>query len=176
MSEQNSNVEPWLRGPIEGIVPQLTPIAYSLMQVMEELPRIVAGISGAKLWVTPGGAASIGFHLKHLAGSLDRLYTYARGEKLSNEQFKALDEEKSTDEKDVNESMAKALSQIEKAIQQLREAKAESLHETRFVGRAQLPSTQLALLYHGAEHVQRHVGAIIATAKVLSGNSQVTSS
>lgn len=146
------------------------------MQVIEDLPRIVDGTSKEELWVTPGGAASIGFHLKHLAGSLDRLYTYARGETLSQEQFAALNEEKNADEKDVNDLLAKAISQIEKELQQLRETKAETLHETRFVGRAQLPSNQLALLYHGAEHVQRHVGAMIATAKVLSGKSKVTSS
>jgi len=160
-------IEPWLRGPIESIHPALNPIAHSLMQVIEDLPRIVSGLTKEQLWSTPGGAASVGFHLKHMASSLDRLYTYARGEKLTEEQFVVLRSEKEPDDRTVDELLAATISQIEKAIQQLRETEAETLHDTRLVGRAGLPSNQLALLYHGAEHLQRHIGAMIATAKIV---------
>jgi uncharacterized damage-inducible protein DinB len=164
---QKPFVEPWLRGPIEGVHPTWTPIAHSLMQVIEDLPQVVSALTQEQLWSTPGGAASVGFHLKHMASSLDRLYTYARGEKLTDEQFAVLRSEKDADNGTVDELLAAAISQIEKAIQQLRETKTETLYDTRLVGRAGLPSNQLALLYHGAEHAQRHIGAMIATAKVV---------
>lgn len=166
MNSQNT-VEPWLRGPIEGVHPALTPIAHSLMQMIEDLPRVVSGLTQEQLWAKPGGAASVGFHLKHIASSLDRLYTYARGGKLTEEQFAVLRSEKEPEERTVDEFLTGAISQVEKAIEQLRQVKPEELHDTRLVGRAGLPSNQLALLYHGAEHCQRHVGAMIATAKIV---------
>ena len=41
------------------------------------------------------------------------------------------------------------------------------LLEWRGVGRAQLPSTTLGLLFHAAEHTQRHVGQMVTTAKIV---------
>ena len=162
--------EPWLRGPIDGIPTALMPIAHSLMQVREDLPLAVKGLTQQQLWAMPGGAASVGFHVKHIASSLDRLYTYARGAKLSEEQFALLRSEKEQDRRAVDELLEVAITQIEKALRQLREAKSQELLDTRMVGRAQLPSNQLALLYHGAEHAQRHLGAVIATAKIVRAN------
>ena len=37
------------------------------------------GSAPSRIWTRPAGAASIGFHIRHAAGSLDRLFTYARG-------------------------------------------------------------------------------------------------
>lgn len=167
-----SELVPWLRGPVEGILPPLMPIAHSLRQAIEDLPRIAGGFSHEQLWATPGGAASVGFHLKHIAGSLDRLYTYARGEQLNDEQFADLRSEKEPDNRNADELVGEAQAQLEKATQQLRNTTIETLNETRSVGRAGIPSNQLALLHHGAEHVQRHLGALIATAKVVRENFQ----
>src|SRR5436305_1005779 len=64
--------EVWLRGPLPDYIEELQPVAHSLLQVREEVGRFSA-LPPDKLWAKPGGAASIGFHLKHLAGSLDRL-------------------------------------------------------------------------------------------------------
>src|SRR6185369_70750 len=72
--------EVWLRGPVPGVCAELMPVVYSLLQVREEIVSIGATVQGELFWENPGGAASIGFHLLHLAGSLDRLLTYARGE------------------------------------------------------------------------------------------------
>ena len=80
MSE--SRPEVWLRGPLPDCIDELQPVAHSLLQVREEIEAVVA-LPPEKLWARPGGAASIGFHLKHLAGSLDRLLTYASGKQLS---------------------------------------------------------------------------------------------
>ena len=49
-------IEPWLRGPIEGIPKALMPIAHSLMQVIEDLPAAVEGLSQEQLNAPVGGA------------------------------------------------------------------------------------------------------------------------
>src|SRR2546423_14376697 len=81
-----SEPEVWLRGPLPDYIDELQPVAHSLLQVREEVGR-AAAVPAAQLWARPGGAASIGFHLKHLAGSLDRLLTYAAGKQLTSAQY-----------------------------------------------------------------------------------------
>jgi hypothetical protein len=78
-----SEPEVWLRGPLDGYHPMLMPVAHSLLQVREDLTRLEHTVTPAQLWARPGGAASIGFHIRHTGGALDRLLTYARGEALS---------------------------------------------------------------------------------------------
>ena len=58
-------------------------------------------------------------------------------------------------------------SAIEQALVQIRATSRESLLDARPVGRAGLPSTVLGLLFHVAEHTQRHTGQVIATAKAV---------
>src|SRR5687768_6485762 len=82
--------EVWLRGPVAGIPPLLQPVAHSLLQSLEEVERHVTGLTSAQIWTKPGGAASVGFHVRHAAGSLDRLFTYARGEQLTPGQMAVL--------------------------------------------------------------------------------------
>src|SRR5512146_2338705 len=86
------STEAWLEGPHPGIDPYLMPVAHGLVQVGRDLER-VTDLTTEQLWSRPGGAASVGFHLKHVAGVLDRLPTYARGETLGHEQLKDLQEE-----------------------------------------------------------------------------------
>src|SRR5476649_355312 len=78
--------EVWMRGPIEGIDPMLMPVAHALVQVSEDLEQLIWRVPADRVWVQPGGAASIGFHVRHLGGALDRLFTYARGEMLTDAQ------------------------------------------------------------------------------------------
>src|SRR6476660_2955238 len=78
--------ETWMRGPIDGIDPMLMPVAHALMQAREELERIATEIPSDRIWLRPGGAASSGVHLRHLGTALYRLFTYARGERLSDAQ------------------------------------------------------------------------------------------
>ena len=85
-----SQPEPWLRGPVQGIPTLLQPAAHAFLLALEEVEAAVAGVAADQLWLEPGGAASLGFHLVHLAGSTDRLLTYARGEALSAAQRAAL--------------------------------------------------------------------------------------
>ena len=86
--------EPWLRGPVRGIPALLQPAAHAFVLALEDSESAVAGLTAEQLWVEPGGAGSPGFHLLHLAGSTDRLLTYARGEALSEVQRSALATEK----------------------------------------------------------------------------------
>ena len=72
--------EPWLRGPIAGMPAMVMPAAHALMQAAEDIPLAVHGLTVAQLWALPGGAAAVGFHLRHLGGSIDRLLTYMHGD------------------------------------------------------------------------------------------------
>ena len=167
--------EPWLRGPIPGMPAMIMPAAHALMQAAEDIPRAVEGLTVAQLWALPGGAAAVGFHLRHLAGSIDRLLTYARGEMLTDIQMAQLDAEIEDDGRSAEDLAREALAAIERGIDAMRETPPGIYLETRGVGRRRLPSTVLGLLVHIAEHTQRHVGAIIATSKVVRVTSKAGS-
>ena len=123
------------------------------------------------VWQRPGGAASIGFHVRHLGGALDRLLTYARGEVLSDAQRTALraEREPGRPAPSLGEVASGAYATIERALEQLRATSHEELLVPRKVGRAGLPSTTLGLIFHAAEHCTRHAGQAISTAKILAG-------
>ena len=163
--------EVWMRGPVPDIPPVLQPVAHSLIQCLEEVRAAIAGLTLAQLWAQPGGAASAGFHVRHATGSLDRLFTYARGEALTEAQLAALGAEQERDlAADTGERLIDVFAtQIERALRQLRETDEKTLLEPRGVGRAQLPSTVLGLLFHAAEHAQRHVGQLVTTVTIVRG-------
>src|SRR6185436_1745184 len=81
-----SEPEVWLRGPLHDYHPLVMPVAHSLLQVREDLAWLERTVMPEHVWARPGGAASIGFHIRHTGGALDRLLTYARGEGLSDAQ------------------------------------------------------------------------------------------
>lgn len=113
----------------------------------------------------------MGFHIRHATGSLDRLFTYARGEGLSAEQRAFLDAEAApgTPPAQAAELASAFERQVERALEQLRGTSESALLEARGVGRLQLPSTVLGLLFHAAEHTQRHLGQIVTTARTVQG-------
>ena len=170
-----ATAEAWLRGPIPGVPPLLQPVAHSLVQSRDEVNAVLPGLSIEQLWTAPGGAASVGYHARHAAGALDRLFTYARGEDLSSAQRLALLVEPSAHrDKDDAERLKTAFAAVvERAIDQLRATADTSLLEPREVGRAKLPSTVIGLLFHGAEHTQRHVGQLTSIAKVVRAGAGV---
>jgi hypothetical protein len=162
--------EVWLRGPVPDLSPFLQPVAHALLQAVEDVRRAVDPLSAAHLWARPGGAPSVGFHVRHASGSLDRLFTYARGEALSKEQLAFLTSEAEPGFPPL-EAAVLVLDferQVDRALAQLRATPESTLLEPRGVGRLQLPSTVLGLLVHTAEHTQRHVGQIITTAKIVT--------
>ena len=163
--------EVWMRGALPGYAPLLQPVAHSLLQSLEEVRERVATLTPEQLWVRPGGAASAGYHVRHAAGSLERLLTYARGEQLSAAQLEALKKE---GEPDLEAGAPARLVQlfsvaVERALAQVRNTPEGTLLEPRGVGRAQLPSTVVGLLFHAAEHTQRHAGQMVTTAKIVTG-------
>jgi len=164
-----SEPEVWLRGALPDVAPQLQPVAHSLVQCRLEVRATVPTLTVATVWATPAGAASAGYHVRHAIGSLDRLLTYARGEQLSSAQHRALVAEKHADERDdIREVLVAEFDEaVERALAQVRGTDPATLLEPREVGRARLPSTVLGLLFHAAEHTQRHVGQLVTTAKLL---------
>ncbi len=161
--------EVWLRGPIANIPMLLQPVAHALLQSAEEVEKLMLGFPDEKLWIRPAGVASVGFHLQHLTGVLDRLFTYARGKSLTTEQLQALRSEGSpSPELTVQGMVHRHRDQIEIAIAQLKDTREETLLHPVGVGRKKLPSTVLGLLFHAAEHTQRHTGQLLVTARILT--------
>jgi hypothetical protein len=165
---QPSLPEAWLRGPVDGVSVALQPVAHALQQALEDAERAGRGLTDVEAWTSVGGAASPAFHLRHMAGSLDRLLTYARGSQLSDAQRAALAAER---ERAPHLTAAMLLDNLQAAITaalaQLRGTPDDMLDEARAVGRAGLPSTVRGLLYHAGEHAARHAGQLGTTVKIL---------
>ncbi len=161
-------LEVWLRGPLPEIPVLMQPIALALLQAQEEVHALMADFPDNLLWERPANVASPAFHLQHLTGVLDRLFTYARGESLNQTQLSALAAEGKFNEAiNVNELLSAFDKQIGKSISALENINENILTEAREVGRAKLPSTVIALLTHSAEHTTRHVGQLLITVKIL---------
>lgn len=162
--------EPWLRGPVPNIPAPLQPAAHALIMSIEDCEAAVAGLTHDQLWSTPGGAASVGFHLRHLAGSTDRLFSYARGEQLNDAQRSALAAERDMSARpSSSELVAGWRTAVDAALAALAATPEATLTDERKVGRAGLPSTVLGLLFHAAEHASRHTGQVVTTAKIVKG-------
>jgi hypothetical protein len=153
---------------VPGIDPWLQPAAHALTQAGDEL-EAAAGLTTDQLWAQPGGAASVGYHLRHIAGSIDRLLTYARGKSLDQRQHDTLVAEArpGTPPAEAGALIAGARGAIEGALAELRTTAPGALLERRTVGRQALPTTLLGLLFHIGEHTQRHAAQVITTAKVV---------
>jgi uncharacterized damage-inducible protein DinB len=152
-----------------GVPPLLMPAAHALAGAGEDVARVAASLTVEQLWARPAGVASIGFHLRHIPGILDRLLTYARGEPLTDAQLAYLraepdpgDPAATADDllRGVDEAIARALAQI-------RATREEDLLLPRGVGRLQLPSTVMGLIFHAAEHAQRHTGQIVTLSRIV---------
>jgi len=158
--------EIWLTGPVPGYNPLLMPVVHSLLQVKAEIDALLPSVTDAQLWERPGGAASIGFHIRHIGGSTERLLTYVRGASLTREQLAASRNEASeVVPRDV--LAAEMHDQLDRVFEFLRTVSPESLLDEKTVGRAGLPSTAIGLLFHIAEHATRHAGQALTTARVV---------
>jgi uncharacterized damage-inducible protein DinB len=163
-----ATTEWWQRGPIDGIPAILQPIAHILLQVRESVGTIVEPLTEQQWNARPAGVASAAFHVRHITGVIDRLFTYARGSALSIEQFAALQSEGHelliTDAATVLGGLS---TRVDEAVAELRAIDVTTLGDFRGVGRAQLPSTVIGCLVHGAEHAMRHVGQLAVTARIV---------
>jgi uncharacterized damage-inducible protein DinB len=160
------SVEPWLRGPIPDVHPSLAPVLHSFAQVREELALYTSGLPSDAVWRRLGAVPSLGFQLRHIAGSVERLVTYLSGEQLSPEQIGALKSE-SVSGAPLEELLAIVNASLEDASTRVRSINPASLYDARFVGKKRLPTTVIGLLVHVAEHTQRHLGQAITTTKLL---------
>jgi uncharacterized damage-inducible protein DinB len=162
------DLEYWLKGSVPEIPMLLQPVAHALLQVQKELKEVFIDFDEKKLWERPRNVASLGFHLNHLTGVLDRLFTYAEGNSLTDEQMVFLKNEGIENIDTGSKELLKAFDlQVIKSLQQLKNTNPETLTETRFVGRKMLPSTVIGLLFHAAEHTTRHFGQMLVTIKIL---------
>lgn len=160
--------EVWLRGPIGGIPSLLQPVAHAIRQAQEDTHRLLGDFPTALLWEKPAGMASPAFHLQHIAGVLDRMAAYAKGEALNESQFAYLKKEGLKTEDLTTEFLLENLDrQVDQFLESIAKTDASTLTDFRGVGRAQLPSTVGGLLFHAAEHMQRHFGQLLVTVKIL---------
>lgn len=160
--------EAWLGGKLDGFSPLMMPAAHALAQAITDLENYAPGLSDEELLTRPSGAPSAAFHLRHIAGSIDRLLTYSRGGELGQAQFARLKTENSGEsDSSASELTRVAVSEIKKALDELKNVSPEVLFDERFVGRKKLPTTVFGLLFHIAEHTARHVGQLTTTAKIV---------
>lgn len=166
---QTSLPEPWLRGTLTEVPAVARGVLHALELAREDAIKWCTGLSEAQFHVRPAGLPSVAFQLRHIAGSLDRLLTYAEGHSLSSKQLEALQAEASQDG-----PVKKVLAELEESIShgslRIRALASEDPALSRFVGAKRLPSTLGGLLVHIADHTQRHVGQAITTAKLVSAS------
>jgi hypothetical protein len=155
-----------MRGHLVGVDPVLAAVLYSLQQVQEDARRWTGGLTDEEIWLSEGDIASVGWQIRHLAGSIDRLTTYADGRMLTEQQFADLHAERET-----GVPLATLLQTLDASL-----VRAESVIRTtspadfetrRYIGRKQIPTTVSGLLIHIAEHSQRHMGELIVAAKLV---------
>jgi uncharacterized damage-inducible protein DinB len=157
--------EPWLRGPVPGVNRLITPILYTFQQAREDLATHTSTLTREQIWATPHGFGSLGFHIRHIAGSTDRLITYLEGKQLSEKQMRALqtEHEPGASREELLAEMDASFQNAEAVVRALNPV---ILSDPREVGRKRLPTTVIGLLTHIAEHTQRHVGQAISAAKL----------
>jgi len=165
MSTSANLPEPWLRGPIDGVDPLIAPVLRSYQQAVEDLTLHSEDLTTEQIWSRPSDLAPLGFQLHHIAGSVDRLTTYLRGEALTDSQIAFLKAEM-----DPGSSCEELLGLIRASLSaseaHIRTIDPAALREPRFIGKKRLPTTVAGLLLHLAEHTQRHVGQAISAAKL----------
>ncbi len=163
--------EVWQRGPVENIPALLQPIAHALLQAREEVKELTGNFPESLLWERPAGVASPAFHLQHLTGVLDRLFTYARSQPLSEKQLHSLSIEgvQSQTPFTLIELVNLFNMQVDISLDALTKADITALTDARTIGRKQIPTTLIGLYVHAAEHTMRHVGQLHVTIKILEG-------
>ena len=157
--------EPWLRGTLTEVDALRRQVLHALELAAEDVERWCAPLPDDEVEARPLGLPSVGFQLRHIARSLDRLLTYAEGQQLSERQLRALRSE--MDEAGREATFMEFAKAMEVSVDRVLAIQPGSYEEVRGVGRKQLQSTVGGLLVHCAEHTQRHVGQAVTTAKVV---------
>lgn len=158
--------EPWLRGTHTDVPVVARAVLYSFELASDDAAHWTEGLTDLEVHAQPFGLMSVAAQLRHLAGSADRLLTYAEGQQLSEEQLKALKAEQKGAET-LEQLLAEVNRAFRQAAERVRALASGDLDAERKVGRKSLPTTLGGTLIHIAEHTQRHVGQLVTTAKVL---------
>lgn len=159
-------LEPWMRGTLSALNPVLAALLYSFQHAREDLEKWTKDLNDEDLSAQPFGLAPLAFHIRHIAGSVDRLITYARGEQLSAVQMAELKEE--SERVETRTELFQAFNRkLDAACATIRSIDPGKLHEIREIGRRRVPVPLGTLLVHISEHTQRHVGEAIITVKAL---------
>ena len=158
--------EPWMSGSYAEVNPLLRPLLHAFDHALLDLEHWTADLTAEQLWARPHNLGAVGFHLRLITGSTDRLFTYAEGNALSEAQLQTLKAEMDTGAT-LDELLAEMRLTFDNIAQKVRNLEPTTLHEPRFIGRKRLPTTLHSLLVHIAEHTMRHVGEAIITVKVL---------
>ncbi|MEO7652837.1 MAG: DinB family protein [Bryobacteraceae bacterium] len=160
-----STPEPWLRGPLPNVDPVIAPLLRALEQACEDLSIHTADLTVEQVWARPHGLAPLGFHLRHIAASVDRLATYASGRQLNESQLASLQAEM-----EPGDTVQELLTAVDQSFREVRQQflgiDPATFAEPRGVGRKQLPTTVIGLAIHIAEHTARHLGQAISAAKL----------
>lgn len=159
-------VEPWLRGTHTDVPVAARAVLHALELAKDDVWKWTEGLTEAEVHARPLGLRSIASLVRHIAGSVDRILTYAEGGQLSIEQLATLKAEESGNE-GLSALLAEIEASFEKAAERVRALARSDLNTPRAVGRKQLPTTLGGALIHVADHAQRHVGQVVTTAKVL---------
>ncbi len=163
-----AKTEWWQRGPVDGVPAALQPVAHILLQVRESVGELTENLTIEQWNARPANVASAAFHVRHMTGVIDRLFTYARGAVLSEEQFATMRlESVAFGASDVGPAMTALSTRVDAAVGELKTVDPATLGDFRGVGRAQLPSTVIGCLVHGAEHAMRHVGQLSVTTRIV---------
>jgi hypothetical protein len=160
------SVEPWLREIDLGIHPALAQPIFAMQHVMEDLQHYTEDLTDEQIWFSPQGLTPLGFHLRHIACSTDRLTTYLRGGELSEEQIGQMKREKTPGptRDELLKDIAAAFAEAESAFRSLYP---DHFGAARFIGRKRIRTTAIALAIHIGEHAQRHAGQAITTCHIL---------
>jgi len=141
------------------------PVFHSFAMVREDLAYYTEGLTTEDVWRRTGALPSLGFHLRHMGHSVDRLVTYLCGDQLSDAQIATLKQET-----EPGATLGQLLEDIDDKLsdaeRRIRSIEPSMLNEPRYIGKKRLPSTVLGILVHVAEHTQRHLGQAITTAKL----------
>lgn len=168
MNGESHQVEPWLRGTLSEADAVQRGVLHALQLAREDTIRWCSEFYEEQLEARPFGLPSVGFQMRHIARSLDRLLTYAEGRQLEDDQLKALEAEMEPSGSRAS-LFAEFESGIEKSMRRIRGISPTTYDKARWVGRGCLPSSVGGLLVHCADHAQRHVGQLVTTAKVVVG-------
>jgi hypothetical protein len=159
-------VEPWLRGTLTEVDAVRRGVLHALELAREDIERWFSKLADEELELRPFGLPSVGFQMRHIVRSLDRLLTYAEGNQLSGEQLSSLKSEM-VDGGSREALFAEFEMGVDSAMKRVLAISPEDFAEARGVGRSELPSSVGGLLVHCADHTQRHVGQAVTTAKVV---------